>query len=84
MYFKNLVYLSAKFSEIMSELHLTDGLRTGLPAGRRHGHFPQIRQFKKIHGRGRIVAVRGRKVSVMVPKMIKSGCIKLFLKIPIM
>jgi hypothetical protein len=35
-----------------------------LPGGRRHGHFPQMWQFKKICGRGKFVAVSGRKVAV--------------------
>jgi hypothetical protein len=35
-----------------------------LPGGRRHGHFPHVWQFKKIIGRGKFVAVSGRKVAV--------------------
>jgi hypothetical protein len=31
-----------------------------LPGGRRHGHFPQMWQFKKIVGYGKYVAVSGR------------------------
>jgi hypothetical protein len=41
----------------------------GLPDGRRHGHFPQMWQFKKLNGRGKIVAVSGRKVAVEGPNV---------------
>jgi hypothetical protein len=53
---------------------------TVLPGGRRHGHFPQMWQFKKIDGRGKFVAVSGRKVAVKGPKRLKSGRRKLFYK----
>jgi hypothetical protein len=42
-----------------------------LPGGRRHGHFPQMWQFKKINGRGKFVAVSGREVAVKVLKRLK-------------
>jgi hypothetical protein len=51
-----------------------------LPGGRRHGHFPQMWQFKKINGRGKFVAVSGRKVAVKSPKSLKCGRRKLFYK----
>jgi hypothetical protein len=38
-------------------------------------------QFKQIYGRGKFVAVSGRKVAIKVPKMLKCGHRKLFLKI---
>jgi hypothetical protein len=41
----------------------------GLPDGRRHGHFPQMWQFKKMNGRGKFVAVSGRKVAVEGPNV---------------
>jgi hypothetical protein len=44
-----------------------------LPGGRHHGHFPQMWQFKKIVGRGKFVAVSGRKVAVKGPKRLKCG-----------
>jgi hypothetical protein len=54
---------------------------SGLPGGRRHGHSSQMWQFEKIYCRGKFVAVSGRKVAVKVPKMLKCGRRKLFLKI---
>jgi hypothetical protein len=44
-----------------------------LPGGRRHGHFPQMWQFEQIFGRGKFVAVSGRKVAVKGPKRFKCG-----------
>jgi hypothetical protein len=44
-------------------------MKSGLPDGRRHGHFPQMWQFKKMNGRGKIVAVSGRKVAVEAPNV---------------
>jgi hypothetical protein len=38
-------------------------------------------QFKQIYGRGQLVALSGRNVAVKVPKMLKCGRRKLFLKI---
>jgi hypothetical protein len=58
-------------------------LAPGLPGGRRHGHFPQMWQFKKMHGREKILGVSGRKVAVNVLKMLKCDRRKLFLKIAI-
>jgi hypothetical protein len=43
--------------------------QSGLPDGRRHGHFPQMWQFKKLNGRGKFVAVSGRKVAVEGPNV---------------
>jgi hypothetical protein len=54
---------------------------SGLPGGRRHGHFSQMWQFTQIYCRGKFVAVSGRKVAVKVPKMLKCGRRKSFLKI---
>jgi hypothetical protein len=51
-----------------------------LPGGRRHGHFPQMWQFKKIYGRAKFVAVSGRKVAAKGPKRLKCGRRKLFYK----
>jgi hypothetical protein len=51
-----------------------------LPGGRRHGHFPQMWQVKKIIGRGKFVAVSGRKVTVKDPKRLKCGLAKKFHK----
>jgi hypothetical protein len=58
----------------------TDQLCPVLPGGRHHGHFPQMWQFKKIDGRGKFVAVSGRKVAVKGPKRLKCGRRKLFYK----
>jgi hypothetical protein len=51
-----------------------------LPGGRRHGHFPQMWQFKKNDSRGKFVAVSGRKVAVKGPKRLKCGRRKIFSK----
>jgi hypothetical protein len=51
-----------------------------LPGGRRHGHFPQMWQFKKMNGRGKFVAVSGRKVAVKELKRLKCSREKLFYK----
>jgi hypothetical protein len=48
-----------------------------LPGGRRQGHFPQMWQFKKVNGRGKFVAVSGRKVAVRGSKRFKCGRRKL-------
>jgi hypothetical protein len=42
-----------------------------LSGGRRHGHFPQMWQFKKILGRGKFVAVSDRKVLYSKAKFLK-------------
>jgi hypothetical protein len=42
-----------------------------LPGGHRHGHFPQMWQFKKIIGRGKFVVVSGRKVAVKGSKKVQ-------------
>jgi hypothetical protein len=44
-----------------------------MKGGCRHGHFPQMWQFKKIIGRRKFVAVSGRKVAVKGPKTLKCG-----------
>jgi hypothetical protein len=45
--------------------------------------FLKCASFKKMYGRGKFIAVIGRKVAVNLSKMLKCGRRKLFLKIPI-
>jgi hypothetical protein len=54
-----------------------------LPGGRRHGHFTQMWQLKKIYGRGNFVAVSGHKVAVNSPKRLRCGRRKLFYQSPV-
>jgi hypothetical protein len=52
-----------------------------LPGGSRHGLFPQMWQFKKIIGRGKFVAVSGRRMAAKGPQFsnvaVESYCINL-------